>query len=148
MSETENQKPHEQMPTYLCCIVSFISGSVGLLTGILLASVIGIGPQRVGNVGPMGPVPLQITSRPRSTGEGFVIQIKNASTRPLRMVVIRMSATGQPNPFTLTFDSWDPGALVEIGDDDRWRVAPGQKLAVSADGHDPVDLVIDIKPDG
>lgn len=71
----------------------------------------------------------------------MVIQFRNTSAQALRSVVIQMSAPGRDNHI-LSLDSLDPGGLAEIGEDDGWRVAAGQKLAITAAGYEPVVVTI------
>lgn len=158
MPETETMQPEEPAPTAitsdestdwqqrtrkLCGIVGFVSGALGILAGIALTPAIGIDSRLPGGAGHAGAsqVPVQITSRPRSKGDGMVIQFRNTSAQALRSVVIQMSAPGRDNHI-LSLDSLDPGGLAEIGEDDGWRVAAGQKLAITAAGYEPVVVTI------
>lgn len=128
----------------LCGVVGFLSGSLGIFAGFVLATTLGIDSRLSGSNDPAAAsqLPVQVTSRSRSDGDGIVIQVRNTSSRVLRSVVIRMSAPGHDNPRTLTLDAWDPGGLAEIGEDDGWRVGAGQKLSISAAGYEPAVITI------
>lgn len=83
---------------------------------------------------------VQISTRPRTTGEGVVLQIKNSGNNEIKALVVEIS-----NPTTNTFfkanlEKWLAGQVLEVGDTPDWRVAPGQLLVLQAEGYQTAQL--------
>ncbi len=129
----------------LCCVTGFLGGVGGVFLGAALPSLLGINARVASSeqASSSARLPVQLAMRPRRTGEGNVIQVKNSATSPLQSVVIRIAGPGRADPHTLQFETWQPGALAEIGEDDGWLVSKGQQLSISADGYPAVTITID-----
>jgi hypothetical protein len=87
-------------------------------------------------------VSFQVGTRPRKTGEGTVLQLKNTMPQAIKNVTVEVLNQDTHANVKATFPSWAPGQLMEIGENDNWTIAPGQVLSIQAEGYDKASLVL------
>lgn len=91
---------------------------------------------------PPSPLPVQVRLRPRASGQGAVLQFQNMSTKPLDDVVIVCENPGNKSARRIVKAAWPSGEVVEIGEDDGWVVAPGQRVVIQAAGFGASSLTL------
>jgi hypothetical protein len=85
-------------------------------------------------------LPLNVGRRKAVTGNGYVLEIRNASTKILPVKVTLISPTfSKTNTFDLVLDPAKiTGPVKEIGHLEGWSGAPGDLVEIASDGFDPI----------
>jgi len=83
---------------------------------------------------------VQITTRPRTSGEGVVLQIKNNGNSEIKGLVVEISNTTTNAFFKANLEKWISGQILEVGDTPDWKVGPGQLLVLQAEGYQTAQL--------
>jgi len=130
----------------LCVAMGFGSGLIGAIVGVVAMMVLAppakVNPQTTAEAAVSVPAaqadaaaPPKFTckTRPRTSGEGVVLQIYNASGRTLNDVVVSCVDPRTSQKTQAKIDVWDSNTAVEIGEKD-WLVAPGQTFYVQVPG--------------
>ena len=130
----------------LCIIVGFGGGFIGVIVGVFAAPMLGIvevpGSKTQGAHAPEQ-LPVKMATRPRKSGPGVVLQLQNASASALQSVVILCEAPGSHTPpKSISLETWPPGGVVEVGEDDGWVFAAGQHVSVQARDYSPISVTL------
>lgn len=85
-------------------------------------------------------LPVAVTFRKATLGEGHVAQIRNESERALAVRLRHKKAEGEPKEMILVLKGGDAD---ELGWMEGWKFAPGDTLLVQESGHKSIRVSVE-----